>query len=342
MRVTVFGIVVVALAFTPPTLLAQAEKLGKDWVLPKRQSVRVTPDPEGKGKGASIYGPARVLAKKDGRVKLWTMDATGWTDKSEVLPVSKAIEYYTARLKAKPDSVHDLAERARVHLLHRDHKAALKDFGAALRHCRKEVRYFYQADLVRVYWLMKDYDRAMRVWRVMERDAPDDDDEAVASYRHVIAGLHELRYEYWKAKREYGKALAELKEACGNAESGGANWEQTSYYYFELAWFLATCPDARIRSKYRGHAKYNLRKMLSAANRDYRVSVMLMKDLDTLGGPPSRMRVYAAVEARDGNFDKAVAWEKKLLQDPHLPKAEVDAARARLKLYKSKKRYFEK
>src|SRR5262249_20771673 len=159
--------------------------------------------------------------------------------------------------------------------------------------------------------------------RVLERDAPDFDAEAVASYRHAIAGFHVLRYKYWRARKEYGKALAELKEACGNAESGGANWEQTSNYYFEMAWFLATCPDARIRSR-DGTDKSGPLGWLRRANRNYRVSVMLLKDLDTLGGPPSRMRVYAAVEASQGNFDKAVAWEKKFLEDPHLPKAEAD------------------
>jgi tetratricopeptide (TPR) repeat protein len=149
-----------------------------------------------------------------------------------------------------------------------------------------------------------------------------DFDGAIADYDQAIA----LNPGYAKIYRRRGNA----KHAKGDFDGAVADYTKTieldpnfSSAYNDLAWILATCPEARVR---------NGSKAVEYATKA--CELMEWKNaycLDTL----------AAADAEAGNFDEAVKWETKCLEST-LSKNDAERARRHLGLYQQKKPYHEK
>ena len=147
-------------------------------------------------------------------------------------------------------------------------------------------------------------------------------EKAIADYDEAIrldpkyADAFFNRGGVWYHKKEYDKAIADYDEAIrlDPANSGASN---------SRAWLLATCPDDKIRDG---------KKAVEAAKKacvltDYKTALFL--------------RTLAAACAEAGDFDEALKWQTKALEDVDYEKRYGDDAHRLLKLYQDHKPYRE-
>jgi HEAT repeat protein len=116
----------------------------------------------------------------------------------------------------------------------------------------------------------------------------------------------------------YAKALADLKQASELLPKKDA---RLATCYNNIAWILATCSQVEIRDG-KGAIKY-----ATEACEIQRTPIFV----DTL----------AAAYAEAGNFEDAVEFQREALKQPGAFRLGLEAARARLRLYKSGKPYRE-
>jgi tetratricopeptide (TPR) repeat protein len=146
-------------------------------------------------------------------------------------------------------------------------------------------------------------------------------DKAIADYTEAIrldpqdARAYNNRGVAWKRKGNYYEAIANYTEAIRLDP-------ESAIRYSTLAWLLATCPDG----KYRDGAKAVQLAGKACELTDYTDA--------------NHLCWLAAAHAEAGNFDDAVAWQRKALD---LASAGEKAnMRMGLKLYEAGKPYHEK
>lgn len=156
-------------------------------------------------------------------------------------------------------------------------------------------------------------------------------------------GAYNDRALLWDTKREYAKAIADFTQAiridprANTFDNRAATHRRMRQYAkaradFEaalridpkwisasdgLAWLLATCPDAK--------------------HRDGKRAVELAKK--TLALDPKNatyMETLAAAYAEMGDFDQAISWQERVLQNPDW---NTPQNRGRLELYRGKETY---
>lgn len=158
-----------------------------------------------------------------------------------------------------------------------------------------------------------------------------------------FSGAYNERGLLWQNKGEHAKAIADftqairLKPTAANFSNRGYSHRQTRQYekaradfesalrinpkyvlaYDDLAWLLATCTDSSIRDGVR--AVELAKKGLALSPKD-----------------ASLMDTLAAAYAEIGDFDQAVLWQQRALEDPSW---NTESARARLELYRAKEPY---
>jgi tetratricopeptide (TPR) repeat protein len=178
----------------------------------------------------------------------------------------------------------------------KDYDKALADYEQALRIDPQEA-VFYR-DRGNIAFARKQYDKALADYSEAIQHNP----------KYYVPFL--MRGKTWVQKKQYEKALADFNEVVRLDP-------KESYGYTALAWFLATCPDAKYRDG---------RKAVETAER----ACQLSKGLEEFA-------TLAAAYAETGDFEQAVAWQSKALDRGSAEsKGEY---KKRLDLYKNKRPY---
>ena len=161
--------------------------------------------------------------------------------------------------------------------------------------------------------------RASRGWlRGLQKEytrALSDLDEAVRLDPRNVKFLH-ARASVRKGAKDYGGALADYTETARLAPT-------KAQVLNDLAWVLATCPEAKWRDG---------KRAVEVATKACELTGW--KNAWALG-------TLAVAHAEAGAFDKAVQWQKKALGFPEYEKAQGKDAQARLKLFEANKPYHE-
>jgi tetratricopeptide (TPR) repeat protein len=217
------------------------------------------------------YRAARVyrVERAEGD-RLWLVSERiperGWAAASEVVPVGRAVDYYSDQLRAKP-SAQAFTDRAMVWKDRGDDDRAIADAGEAIR---LDPNYA-PAYRVRGNALFgkKAYDRALADYEEAVRLDPK---SAPARYSRGNA---------WLFKKEFGKALTDYQESVRLDP-------EFPWGYNGIAWVSATCPEAAHRDG---------KRAVEAATKAVEL---------TGGKDPFTLDTLAASKAEAGDFDAAV------------------------------------
>jgi RNA polymerase sigma factor (sigma-70 family) len=207
-----------------------------------------------------------------------------------------AIANFDHALRLNPQSAPAYFSRGRANKLERNYEQALRDYTHAIQINPQAVAAYVNRG--QIYNLEGDHDRAIADFnQAIQLDAR-------RPIPYLDRGVAEV------AKNEYGQAIADFNSALKIDPT-------FSPAYNNLAWQMATCPVAAIRDGKKA-VEYALRAcQLSQWNK--------VNQLNTL----------AAAYAEAGDFDNAVKWENKILQNSNLAPEEAAIARDRLVLYRA-------
>jgi tetratricopeptide (TPR) repeat protein len=260
-------------------------------------------------------------------------------------------------------------ERGKGYYAGRQYDKAIADYTEAIRIApRYADAYFNRADAWRAKKeddrALADYTRATQLnaqfprtlyWNGFQRRIQQDFDKAIEDYTWSIRldpryanAFFERAYAYIE-KREYDKAIADCTEAIrlgtkavyfserayayrrkGQYDKALADYDRSvridprhTRGFSGRGWLRATCPDAQYRNG--SQARADATRACELSN---------YKDGDALSS-------LAAACAECGQFDRAVEWQTKSLQDQVFAQRKGDA-RQRLELYQQKQPYREK
>jgi tetratricopeptide (TPR) repeat protein len=215
----------------------------------------------------------------------------------------------------------------------KEYDKAIKDFDEAVRLDPTDASSFHNRG---VAWsgkgehdkAVRDYDEAIRldprnphafVSRGNARADKREYDRAVKDYDEAVR-LDPKGAPGYGNRAAVRAKLGRYDEAVGDFEAALRLDPRAGSVYRDYAHFRSTCPDA----KYRDGAK----------------ALELARKAVELAGPDADWRysaALAAAHAEVGEFDRAVAEQKKVLADKSLDREDRAKMEARLKLYEQKK-----
>jgi tetratricopeptide (TPR) repeat protein len=279
----------------------------------------------------------------------------------------RAIADYTEAMRREPESFEPIFNRGYARAKKGEYDKAIKDFDEVILRNPRFTEAFWTRGIVHhangeYDQAIRDFDEAIRIrswidprvycfrgiaWRAKgDNDgAIKDFDEAIRRARETVAGVlvsssrdlakreyayaiggcrqaiwqcreagaaFDLRGRAWLAKGDYDKALQDFDEAI----NVNAHFELA---YINKAFLIATCPVEKYRDG---------KKAVELAT----------KACELTGWKDSRaIATLAAGCAQCGQFEEAVKWQKKVLEDTPFLKREGEKARKRLKLYEENK-----
>ncbi len=155
----------------------------------------------------------------------------------------------------------------------------------------------------KIYRFKGDYDKAIADFNQALQLAPQN---AKAYYERARA--YELKTDYTSAIADYESALQIEPDSYPASNN--------------LAWLFSTCPEASFRDG---------KKAVELATHACEVTHWSVNAMDGLAA--------ACAEASD--FENAIKWEKKVLEDPALDSQDISDAQHRLSLYEAHQPYRE-
>ena len=212
---------------------------------------------------------------------------------------------WTESRTANDQVARDLAKKLAAHVVAKDAKAAERDLAAFKKQFPQVARTWMIAALVHA--ALHRYDRALEDCAVAL--------PLIRAQSPIAEGeVYELRAQIHYAMRNYPAARADFEKALST--------NKRNYVFAnDLAWFLATCPDAQARD---GKRAVKLAREACAATGNREAGL-----LDTL----------AAAEAESGKFDAAVRDQKRA--NAAFKDARLVGGQKRLALYQQHQPYRE-
>lgn len=289
----------------------------------------------GRGSNAPAHIDA-ALADLDEAIRLAPKDVGWWNfhgwARLQQRDYDKAAEDYTKAIELDPKSTAAYQGRGTAWRAKKEYDKAIEDYTQALKLEPKQPHLLISRGIA---WSEKgESDKAIKDYTEAIESAPG------------LAMAFNNRGNAWRAKKEYDKAIADYTEAIrldpkyplayrnrGLACARKHDYKAALADYSKavelnpndatalngLAWLQATSPDAKVRDG---------KKAVETAKKALKLS-------DT-----SRTRdTLAAAYAETGDFDRAIAEQKKALEDKALSEDDRKTMEARLELYKAKKPY---
>ncbi|QEL14354.1 tetratricopeptide repeat protein [Limnoglobus roseus] len=261
-------------------------------------------------------------------------DRVYYFQRDDVLKATDAIEFYTTKLKDAPKDTFYLALRAWANYAEDKFDAAEADCTTALNVETNSptvlrIRAIIRLGAKKFEGAIEDFDKLIAQWpndewairqRASAKASLKKYDEAIAEYTKLLATTGNrndvligrgLAYDH---SGQHAKALADYEEILKSNPKSAVAWNNK-------AWLRCTCPEAKFRNgKEAVELATKACELTEWANAGY---------LDTL----------AAAYAEQGDFEKAMKWQREAMQDKELMKREDGEITARLELYKQKKPY---
>jgi tetratricopeptide (TPR) repeat protein len=292
---------------------------------------------------------------------------SGWAQAADVVPLDRAVDLYSHEINRDANAAWAFFNRGLIRNDQQNFDQALSDYSEAIRIDPKYVPALINRG--NVYVTKREFDKAVADYsqaiqinpkdrlaylnRGIALQAKKDYDKAIADYDEAIrlglqtAPVYNNRGHVWELKRDLNRAISDYNEAIrldpryslaffnrGNAWQSKGDFEKALADYAEKirldptspwgyagrAWILATCPDAKYRDG---------KKAVELAIQACELGVAKDPYLD---------EIRAAAHAEAGEFDRAVEWQSRALQDAsNIPGTDTQGDRLRLKLYQDKK-----
>jgi tetratricopeptide (TPR) repeat protein len=248
------------------------------------------------------YGKA--VADCDQAILIDPKDAHAYNDRAWLYSskgdYAKAIADCDQAIQLDPKNAQAYGNRGWAHGMKGDYDQAISDLDQAIQLDPKLKNVYYSRGWA--YSSKGDYDQAIS-----------DLDQAI-QLNPKLKDAYYSRAMAYGMKGEYDKAIADYSQAIQlDPKSAKA--------YDNLAWLLATCPQANFRDG---------KKAVAYATKSCELSAW--KD-------PVAVDVLAAACAEVGDFDNAVKWESQYLATPNLSINQVADAQSRAALYQANQPY---
>ena len=246
----------------------------------------------------------RVRAK-NGRW-LWVSNGVpGWIKFTDVIPLDKSIDYFTAKIDTFPTEARWRYARAVAWTNKQEWDIAIADYTELIK--LKRLPAFYHVRGI-CYHAKGDYDRAI-----------DDFNEAIRMDPRS-ARYHNSRSESWFEKGNYGRAISDCDEAIrlepnlasaytnrgrayekqGDVGLASADYKKSlkldpnfDLGYIHMAWLMATCQEDSLRDG-----------DLAVKYAEKACALTNWEDAHAIA-------TLAAAHAEAGQFEDAVEWEEK-------------------------------